>query len=144
MAEREEVLHYVHLPTGRFPPNIDPEPCRVVVIIDDDVDEDWQGVVSDWIVKLGCLYMMAWGRDCSSWDGSVDYAALKLHKFADIPDEEFVMTTWHDGEPLEEVFCFCKYVAHHPTIDLPKVILIDISSNARGESMLNLYGKATW
>jgi hypothetical protein len=45
--------------------------------------------------------MMAWGRECSSWDDSVDWA--NIDKFGDspIPDDECVVTTWHEDEPAK-------------------------------------------
>ena len=72
--------------------------------------------------------MMAWGKDCSSWDSSVDDANLEAFDFNYIPEEKFVMTTWHDNEPLEEVFWFSKHCAFHPEVDLQEFVLVHISS----------------
>jgi hypothetical protein len=44
---------------------------------------------------VGCLYMMAWGIDCSIRDDAVDWANISDFDFKPIPPERFVMTTWH-------------------------------------------------
>ena len=94
-----ESLIYVHLPAGKQPPELPAALSRVIVIVEDEVTDEWRDHISEWIVRLGCLYMMAWGKDCSKWDDSVDFANLEQHDFGDIPDNNFVMTTWHEADP---------------------------------------------
>jgi hypothetical protein len=130
---------YIHLPVGATPPQVDRSPNRTVVIIEQDVTAEWQAEVSKWIVDSGCLYMMAWGQDCLSWDDSVDYANLDEFDYGDIPDDRFVMTTWHNNEPIEEVFWYCRYAAHHSEMDLPNVYIIHIAPASRKEAMLKAY-----
>lgn len=60
-------------------------PFRAVVIAEQSVTPAWQSLISDWLVHSGCLYMMAWGQDCSSWDDSVDLANLKFFAFGEVP-----------------------------------------------------------
>lgn len=123
-------------------PELATVPCRVVVLVEQDVSAEWQDDVSDWIVGFGCRYMMAWGQNCSSWDDSVDWALLRNHDFSDVPDDRFVMTTWHDQETLSEAFEFCIVCAHHPTIDLPTVRIIDITEVERGAEISSRYQQA--
>ncbi len=142
MGVRTDQLFYVHLPAGSELPEIKPEPCRVVVIIDQHLTTEWQEMVSEWIIAIGCLYMMAWGLECSSWDDSVDWANLGAVDSIEIPDDKFVMTTWHENEPLEEAFFHCGLCAFHPTIDLPKVILLDITAEARPAELIEQYRRS--
>jgi hypothetical protein len=86
--------------------------------------------------------MMAWGRACSSWDDSVDEANLAAFDFGDIPDESFVMTTWHEGEPLEEVFWFAEHAAIHPMMELTRTIIVHITANAREVELLGAFQRA--
>ena len=76
-------------------------PFRAVVAIEETVTQEWQSEVSRWLVESGCLYLMAWGNNCSSWDTSVDIANLEAFDYEDIPEVNFVMTTWHEDEPLK-------------------------------------------
>ncbi len=86
--------------------------------------------------------MMAWGPSCSSWDDSVDYANLEDFEWKDIPDDRFVMTTWHDKEPLVEALGFAKFAAEHPNVELTRCLLIDIGTNSRREEILAEYAGA--
>ena len=130
---------YIHLPTGSHPPEIKFSPNRIILIIEQDVSPAWQAKVSKWIVDSGCLFMMAWGKDCSSWDESVDDANLEDFEYGEIPEDRFVLTTWHDNEPIEEAFWFCRFAAFHPEIELPSAYIVHISEAAREQDLLQAY-----
>ncbi len=49
---------------------------------------------------------------------------LEVFDFGDIPDSEFVVTTWHENEPLQEDFWFAKEAAHHPTVKLDNILVL--------------------
>lgn len=102
-------------------------PFRAVVVVDAEVTSEWRSLVSDWLVRSGCLYLMAWGNNCSSWDDSVDEANIDQFFPAESPDDRFVMTTWHEGESLEDVFWFAKNCAIHPAVRLDRTVLVHIS-----------------
>jgi hypothetical protein len=138
-----ESLLYLHLPPdGPLPDIAHPSPYRAVVIIEAQVGTEWQGKVSDWLVQSGCLYMMAWGHDCTTWDDSVDMANLEAFDFDDVPDDRFVYTTWHNDESLGEVFDFCKRLARHPVVELPRVLLLHIAPHSDEARMLDVYMEA--
>lgn len=131
---------YLHLPAGQAPPDIaSARPFKAVVVVEDDVTPAWRELVSRWLVREGCLYMMAWGRDCSLWDDSVDEANLEAFQFQHIPDEGFVMTTWHEGETLADTFWYALRPAVHPTVDIDCIVIVDISPNERRAEMLSLF-----
>lgn len=128
---------YIHLRPGNAPPRLDAAaPFKAVVVIDADVTPEWQGQISDWLVRGGCRYMMAWGRDSSTWDASVDQANLVKFNYGEIPDEDFVMTTWHADEPLEETLWFSQFCAMHPSLELQTTCIVHISSEGGEGQML--------
>ena len=86
--------------------------------------------------------MMAWGVECSSWDDSVDHANLEKFGFAEIPDDHFVMTTWHDREPVTEVFWFAKHNAYHPTKMLERTAILHIADRENEHELLRLFAEA--
>ena len=136
-------MQYLQLPPDSKLPDIsDLEPFRSVVIIEDIVAEEWQSKVSDWLVAAGCLYMMAWGKNCSSWDDSVDYSNLEEFAYGDIPEEKFVMTTWHENEPLKDVYFYSKYNATHPTVEIDNTLLVHISRYNKEKEFLIDYESA--
>ncbi|WP_456107224.1 DUF7684 family protein [Peristeroidobacter agariperforans] len=96
-------------------------PYKCVVIIESSVSVARQVEISRWLVDSGCLYMMAWGPGCSSWDDSVDLANLEQFDFRDVPEDNFVMTTWHESESLSEVFGFSKFAAMHPSTEMQRL-----------------------
>ncbi|TMM50345.1 DUF7684 family protein [Qipengyuania marisflavi] len=132
-------MEYVHLPSGSTLPTISSEPRRIIVLIAQEVEARWQDKVSDWIVDSGCLYMMAWGEKCVTWDDSVDHAKLRRFEYGEVPDERFVMTTWHENEPLCEVFFHARLCAFHPTVPLPVLTIVDITSEPREEAIRALH-----
>jgi hypothetical protein len=141
MPDVDQPPVYVHLPAGAEPLTIAPQPCRIVVVIEQEVSSEWQARISKWIVDTGCLYMMAWGTGCSAWHDAVDIAHLEDNDWGEIPDNRFMMTTWHDDEPLEEVFWFCRFSAYHSDIELPTVIIVHIAETPRREEILEIYCK---
>ena len=83
--------------------------------------------------------MMAWGAGCSAWDDAVDMANLERFDFGDVPDDQFVITTWHRNEPLQEVFRYSKHQAEHPMVQLDQTLILHISASPRREELLTAY-----
>ena len=134
------VMRYLQLQPESSLPDISAlSPFRSVVVVEETVTPEWQATVSEWLVKSGCLYMMAWGKECSSWDDSVDNANLAEFNYEEIPKDKFVMTTWHDNEPLKEVFFFSKYNGFHPNVELENTLLLHISNTNKEKDYINEY-----
>jgi hypothetical protein len=136
---------YIHLKPEFALPEINlVAPFRMVVIVEAVVTSAWQNAVSDWIVRSGCLYMMAWGLNCSTWDDSVDWANIDEFQFKEIPEDRFVMTTWHANVPLEEAFLYSKNNASHSTVDIKQenTFLLHISLENRQQEILAAYAAA--
>jgi hypothetical protein len=133
---------YLHLPPDAEPPTMPTlSPSRVVVIVEVSVGHIWRSKVSDWLVDSGCLYMLAWGPDCSLWDDSVDWA--NLEKFAYyVPGDKHVITTWHEDEALSEVFTFAKQCGDHPIAVIERTLLLHIAESPAEAAMLAAYARA--
>lgn len=86
--------------------------------------------------------MMAWGLECSTWDDSVDMANMKEFNFEEIPESKFVMTTWHENEPLNEVFWFSKNTVVHPDLGELHPVIVHISTENKRTSLLAEYENA--
>lgn len=116
-------------------------PFRALLIVEAPVSDSWQAAVSDWLVQSGCLYMLAWGIDCSSWDDAVDMANLKRFDYGDVPDDQFVMTTWHADESVREAMSFSK-LAEHPAVELRHTLLIHMAEHGDERRVLAEYAAA--
>ena len=132
-------LSYVHLQPGQGPPDRTSGPFRVVIVSEIEAAQDWRNQVAEWLVNSGCLYVVAWGIECEAWHDTVDWTVLEKFDFADIPDDEFIMTTWHTNEPLSEAFWFAGQAAWHPDVELPDTVILHISNGARGAEMLDAF-----
>lgn len=142
MADASNLV-YLRLEPQADPPVIaSPTPFRAVLIAETHVATEWQALISDWLVRSGCLYLVAHGIDCSAWDSAVDLANIAAFDCGDIPDEGFVMTTWHADESLEETFWFAKNLAFHPTIELTRTLLLHIATSDRECEFLQAYSRA--
>lgn len=137
------MLKYLRITNEGTLPDINRlKPFKSVVVVETNISSDRQAEISRWLVGSGCLYMMAWGRECSSWDDSVDFANLEEFSYGEIPDDAFVMTTWHESEPLEEVFWFAKNSAFHPSIELDNTLILHLGENDKGEEFKKQFKNA--
>ena len=134
---------YLHLKPGDLPPELNGySPFKAVLVLECEVDPEWQAQVSDWLVRSSCRYMMAWGRNCRDWDTSVDQANLAQFDYGEIPENEFVMTTWHDKDTVQEVFWYSDRCAFHPSLDLHRTYIMHIAPTAREAEVLKTFHAA--
>jgi hypothetical protein len=131
-------------PNGPLPDISQHAPFKAVVVLEAIYSSEWQDAVSKWLVDNGCLYMMAWGPDCSSWDNSVDHANMIEFPDFEIPDDKFVMTTWHNDEPLEDVFWYSQSCATltYDDRELSSAIILHVSANDREAEILDLFERS--
>jgi hypothetical protein len=130
---------YLHLRPEQAPPELAVAPFRAVIVAAEVVSENWLNSIAEWIVKSGCLYVVAWGVDCEKWHDSVDWAVLEVFKNGDIPDDRFVMTTWHNNEPLSEALWFVGQCAFHPDVELTETVILHIAVEERASQMQQTY-----
>ncbi len=137
------MIEYLRLSTDADFPDISAmRPYRAIVVIEQKVTPQWRIIASEWLVRSGCLYMLAWGDECSLWDDLVDIANLEEFGYSEIPDEAFVMTTWHESQTLEEVFRFTKDFAIHPHVDLKQTLILHIAESDKQAVFLQMYNDA--
>lgn len=141
--QHSQKMEYLQIQSnGELPDLSKYKPFKCIVIIEQQGDSDWQAKVSDWLCSSGCLYMMAFGKNCSSWDDSVDFANIKQFGDKGIPEESNIVTTWHENEPLSEVFWFAKHSAFHDSYDLKNTIILHISDVNKCHQFKNEYADA--
>jgi hypothetical protein len=94
------------------------------------------------VVKSGCLYFVAWGVDAEVWHDTVDETNLEEFAFGEIPDDRFIMTTWHDNKPLSEALSFAKRDAFHPSVELPTTVILHVSAEGKQNELVARYASA--
>jgi hypothetical protein len=123
-------MKYLQLsPSGTLPELSDLRPFKAVVIVAMPVTPDQQRDISHWLVKSGCLYMMAWGENCIAWAESVQRANRIAFSTPEIPDQSLVITTSHEVEALKDIFWYAKHTAMHPCFKLDNILLLHISTS---------------
>lgn len=96
----------------------------LLVVIDDSISPAEQNWLSSEFVLQGCRSACCAGHACSSWDDSIDWAYLDTCPDLQPQDENFVMTTWHEGEALDEAaWCFIHCSAFDGWVPSDFVIL---------------------
>lgn len=114
-------------------------PFRALIVSETEVMQEWRNHVSEWLVKSGCRYVVAWGTECEQWHDTVDYSVLEEFDYGDIPNDRFIMTTWHADEPLSEAMWFAGQCAYHPDVELADTIMLHIANQAREAELLEAY-----
>ena len=134
---------YLHLRPEQALPRI---PClapfRALIVLDAPCTKEWRELVSQWLVDWGCLYAMTWGENSTEWDTSIDIANIEKFDFEEVPEDDFVMTTLHDDEPLSETMWFAKNNAYHPTVQLRDTLILHIASFPSEVRLLSAYTEA--
>ena len=133
-------MKYLQLTPSGKPPDIPGfQPYKAVIIIEATVTPTQQALISQWLIKSGCLYMMAWGDDCASWEKSVQLANRAAFVTAEIPDQSLVITTWHEDQLLKDVFWHTKYTAMHPCFRLENVLLLHLAATENKQGITAAY-----
>lgn len=116
-----------------------------VILIERPVSESFRERTSNTLVRTGCRFMMAWGVDCSLWDDSVDYANIMQFFPAEIPESQFVMTTWHDKDTLEDVFFYAKHNMHSSFNDVKydSLVVLDLGQDDRSDEIKEAFNAAS-
>ena len=131
---------YLHVLPGITPakPAIH-TPFKTVIVAESNVDPAWMVDVCDRLIEAGCLYIMAWGEQGSLWDDAGDWANLERHGYGEISSEKSVMTTWHDHEAIEDVFCFCRHGAEHQAVPLTHTLILHVSTSPDESALLKSF-----
>ncbi len=127
------------IPEGAVPDISALKPFLAVLVIEVPVSHQWQDQVSRWLVRSGCIYMMAWGLNCNEWDDSVDFANIEQFNYGEIPEDELVMTTWHEDDKLKDVFWQAKNSAEHACVEFSNTLIVHISMENKEQEFLSLY-----
>ena len=111
----------------------------MVIISEKETSAEFKKTVCKWLLDSKCLYLIAWGNECEDWHDEMDFANIKRHDYKEIPDDDYVMTTWHHSEPLEEALWFAGYCAAHPDVELRHTVLLHCAEVEAGESLLSSF-----
>lgn len=118
-------------------------PFKVMVILEAGSSTEWREILSERLVAAGCRYMMAWGKECEEFHDIVDTTSLERHNY-DVPDDAFIMTTWHADESLKDLFWYCQFFAECSAdeVELRDALLIHVALIDREAEYRELYAQS--
>lgn len=133
---QKPVIRYLHLtPDSDFPALEGLSQFKAVLVVEADVAEMTMWETSRALVAAGCAYALAWGKECEQWHDAIDDAYLEATNYEDVPEEQHVVTTWHEDEELSEVFWFAQHRAVHPAHELRETLILHIADTPRREEL---------
>ena len=110
----------------------------ILVVNESSISAAEQSLLSTQIVQSNCKYAVCAGHQCATWDLSIDIAYLETDPDLSPPEDEFVMTTWHEGEPLEEVLWFGFNLTNFDDHDFKKYLILLIGANESLENEVEI------
>jgi len=91
------------------------------------------------LLRQGCVFACAWGRDCEKVHDAIDYAAIEADALAG--SDDVVLTTWHTDESLDETLYFAVFsawaAASYESTTQAVVAIVEPSLRAIVESRLS-------
>ncbi len=108
-------LYLARVPAfGGWPARLQPIESPFVVAVVASATDVSAGEIDDFaeaLLEQGAAYVCAWGPDCERVHDIFDEAFVGSEGLG---REQFVMTTWHDGEVLEEALWYAVWAAAVP------------------------------
>lgn len=102
----------------------------LLIIADSAISKDNQNVFCREIIHQGCRYAVCTGDQCSRWHDAIDLAFVDTNPDDITLDERFVMTSWHEKEPLEDVIFFFRYCTAFDYFTPQHFLVLILGSNA--------------
>lgn len=81
--------------------------AALLLVVDPMVSSEEQTTLAEQLVAQACRYAVCAGFDCASWDDAIDWVSV-MNEVDEKPGHGFVMTTWHEDQPLQEVVDFFR------------------------------------
>jgi hypothetical protein len=105
-------------------------PFAAFCALDADAEDDKTlAALASRLMAAGCHHVCAWGPDCERVHDIVDGTWIRENPASaalpvDAWDPSYVMTTWHDDEPLDEALWFAVFSAYVDEHDLSKLLAV--------------------
>ena len=134
-------LEYLHLiPDSSLPDISHLAPFKAMLILEAPCPEEWQNKVCRWIIEMGGLNVDTWGIECNDWSDALLRAMHEVF-IDEVPDEHFIMTSWHDDESLKSAFFYlgaCAYLSY-TDVELENTLLLHIGGENKEQEILEEY-----
>jgi|GEM_PF-2229936 len=105
----------------------------LVVIASPSVSTKWRDQIISDIVNSSCRYALTFGHGCELWHDVFDETIV-----GDGTEEpsRFIMTTWHDAEPIEDVVDFLCLNTSYDDFESERLAIVFVGADERLESAI--------
>jgi hypothetical protein len=109
----------------------------VIWALDNTFDQAARMQIGRDLIQSGCRYIVCGGVECEQWHDDADLAQGDLDRTfsGNMP---FVMTTWHEREPLEEVLWFANYCTAFEDYDFKCILVLVIGDDPFHQSTIEV------
>ncbi|MDQ2091314.1 DUF7684 family protein [Marimonas arenosa] len=102
----------------------------VLILCRGDIDPDWQWDMARKIALAHPVLVAAWGPGTTTWDDAIDMVCIVGEALGGIPHPPEILTTWHDGEPLEETVAFLATSPKYDQAPADKLLILDMGNTS--------------
>jgi hypothetical protein len=88
--------------------------------------------ITSGIVNSRCQYALTFGHDCEIWHDIIDETCVG----DGAGEERFIMTTWHDDEPIEDVIDFLWWNTSYEEFESERLSVVLIGVDFELESAI--------
>lgn len=134
---------YIRLDEQSFLPALNnPDQWGAIIVADLPFSVERRVAVARWLYRENCRWMAAWGVECSKWDDALDDA--EIEQWPDgAPENQTIVTTWHDVEGLDEVFWFIGTQAStFDDQDFSHFVIVHLSSSDKSDELTQRFEAA--
>lgn len=146
LAIRDDKQIWLHQFTRPYRLLVPPFPgeCYAAILLANDpsITPEEQAALSTDLVNTDCRYAVCAGHDCASWDISVDLAYLEKHNYSS--GENFVMTSWHEDEPIDDVIFFSLTCTNFDEHDFHHYLILTITPHPGQRAEIQRAINAIW
>jgi len=107
---------------GTFAAPFEEDYALLLVISPDSNANGRRDQIASDIARSSCQYALTFGRECEEWHDAIDWACLD----EGMPEGRFLMTTWHDDEPIEDVIDFLWWNTTYDDFSAERLAIIQL------------------
>ena len=100
-------------------------------VADPAISEQERTRLAGELIAAGCRYAVCAGIECSLWHDWIDLAYADRVLGRGAPDEDFVMTSWHEGEAVADVLWFALVLTNFDDHVFEHLLVLVLGDDAR-------------
>jgi len=130
--KRQITIEVLPHDASSFDPPFEDGHALLLVIASPLVSVEQRARITSDIVESRCQYALTFGHDCELWHDLIDETCVG----DGTTDERFLMTTWHDDEPIDDVVDFLWWNTSYEDFESQRLAVVLIGADDELEKSL--------